>query len=155
IQRELYLVFYEQREEIMTQNPQAEKPTLFPYLVYRDAGTAFNWLANVFGFRKTAEVLGPDGNILHAEMSFGAGVIMLGTASDEQLEQSPGNLPSGHGIYVYVEDLDTHYERARASGAKIVYPPENTQWGTRRYRALDLDGYEWSFGTYRPSGEEK
>jgi uncharacterized glyoxalase superfamily protein PhnB len=139
----------------MTQNPDTEKPTLFPYLVYRDAETAFNWLANVFGFRKTAEVLGPDGHILHAELSFGAGVIMLGTASDEQLEQSPWNLPGGHGIYVYVEDLDTHYERARANGAKIVYPPEDTQWGTRRYRALDLDGYEWSFGTYRPSGEEQ
>ena len=78
---------------------------------------------------------------------------MLGTASDEQLEQTPWNLPSGQGIYFYVEDLDTHYERARANGAKIVYPPENTQWGTRRYRALDLDGYEWSFGTCRPSGE--
>ena len=32
------------------------------------------------------------------------------------------NLPSGQGIYVYVEDLDTHFERARANGAKIVYP---------------------------------
>ena len=80
---------------------------------------------------------------------------MLGTASDEQLEQSPWNFPSGHGIYVYVEDLDPHYERARANGAKIVDPPENTQWGTRRYRALDLDGYKWSFDTYRPSGEVK
>jgi uncharacterized glyoxalase superfamily protein PhnB len=139
----------------MTQNSEKEKPTFFPYLVYRDADTAFNWLANVFGFRKTAEVLGPDGHILHAEMSFGSGVMMLGTASDEQLEQTPWNLPNGHGIYVYVEDLDTHYERAKANGAEIVYPPENTQWGTRRYRALDLDGYEWSFGTYRPSGGDK
>ena len=139
----------------MTQNSHSEKPTLFPYPVYRDADTAFNWLANVFGFMKTAEVLGPDGHILHAELSFDADVVMLGTASDKQLKQSHWNLPSGQGIYVYVEDLDTHYEKARANGAKIVYPPENTQWGTRRYRALDLDGYEWSFGTYRPSGEEK
>lgn len=29
----------------MTQNPETEKPTLFPYQVYRDAETAFNWLA--------------------------------------------------------------------------------------------------------------
>jgi len=54
----------------------------------------------VFGFRKTAGVLGSDGHILHAEMSFGVGVVMLGTASDEQLEQSLWNLPSGHDIYV-------------------------------------------------------
>lgn len=68
-----------------------------------------------------------------------------------QREQSPWDLPSGHGIYVYVDEVDAHYERAKSAGAKIVYPPEDTEWGTRRYRALDLDGYEWSFGTYKPS----
>ncbi len=61
------------------------------------------------------------------------------------------NSCSGYGVYVYVEDEDAHYERARAAGAEIAYPPEDTDFGTRRYRALDLDGYEWSFGTYRPS----
>ena len=39
----------------MTQNPNTEKPTIFPYVVYRDAATAFNWLADVFGFKKTAQ----------------------------------------------------------------------------------------------------
>jgi len=63
------------------------------------------------------------------------------------------NLPMGLGIYIYVEDLDAHFERAMANGAKVVYPPEDTEWGTRRYRALDLDGYEWSIGTYWPCGE--
>jgi uncharacterized glyoxalase superfamily protein PhnB len=51
---------------------------------------------------------------------------------------------------VYVEDVDEHFERARAGGARVVYPPEDTQWGTRRYRLLDPEGYEWSFGNYRP-----
>ncbi|MEP6953152.1 MAG: hypothetical protein ABI950_03700 [Solirubrobacteraceae bacterium] len=31
-----------------------------------------------------------------------------------------------------------------------VFGPEDTEWGTRRARVLDLDGYEWSFGTYQP-----
>ena len=62
--------------------------------VFRDAISAFNWLADVFGFKKTAEVLGPDGQILHAEMSFGASTIMLGEASEEELEQSPFGIGS-------------------------------------------------------------
>jgi uncharacterized glyoxalase superfamily protein PhnB len=126
-------------------------PTIFPYLVYQDGAAALKWLAEAFGFEKTVEVPGPDGSILHAEMRFGASAIMLGTATREQCEQSPWDLPAGHSIYVYVDDVDAHYERAKAAGAKIVYTPEDTDFGTRRYRVLDLDGYEWSFGGYRPS----
>ncbi len=53
---------------------------------------------------------------------------------------------------MYVEDVDAHFERARAGGARVVYPPEDTEWGSRRYRVLDLEAYEWSFGSYRPGG---
>jgi len=60
-------------------------------------------------------------------------------------------LPTGHGIYVVVEDMDTHHERAKAAGACIVYGPEDTDFGTRRYRIPDPEGYEWSFGTYSSS----
>jgi len=56
----------------------------------------------------------------------------------------------GQGIYVYVDDVDAHSELARADGARVVYPPEYTPWDTRRYRALDPEGYEWSFGNYQP-----
>lgn len=138
----------------MTQITNTDKPTMFPYLVYKDAAAALQWFTDAFGFKKTTEILGSDGSVLHAEMSFGGSVIMLGAATEDQNEQTSWNLPMGRGIYVYVEDLDAHFERAMANGAKIVYPPEDTEWGTRRYRALDLDGYEWSFGTYRPSGED-
>jgi len=49
-----------------------------------------------------------------------------------------------------VEDVDSHFETARNAGVDIVYPPEDTGFGTRRYRARDLEGYEWSFGSYQP-----
>ena len=41
-------------------------------------------------------------------------------------------------------------ERARAAGAEIVYGPDGAEFGTRRYRAHDIEGHEWSFGTYQP-----
>ncbi|HMN86268.1 MAG TPA: hypothetical protein PKA74_09815 [Bauldia sp.] len=42
------------------------------------------------------------------------------------------------------------YERAIATGARSVFAPESTEWGSRRARILDLEGREWSFGTYEP-----
>ena len=135
----------------MTQEPQSNLPSMYPYFVYRDATAAIEWLTQAFGFQKTQAFSAPDGTIIHAEMTFGASAIMLGTTTDEQREQMPWDLPSGRGIYVYVDDVDAHYERAKAHGAYIVFIPESTEWGTRRYRVLDLEGYEWSFGNYRPS----
>ena len=120
-------------------------PTVYPYFGYRDAAAALKWLAEAFGFVKTQEILAANGTIAHAEMTFGNGAILLGTATNDIPK------PAEHGIYVYVEDIDAHYERAKTAGATIVFPPENTEWGTRRYRCLDPEGYEWSFGTYRPS----
>ena len=66
------------------------------------------------------------------------------------MPDDPSRTPAAHGVYVVVEDVDAHHERAVAAGAEIVYPPEATEWGTRRYRALDPEGYEWSFGSYVP-----
>ena len=84
-------------------------------------------------------------------MRCGTGVVMLSSAGAEQCDQGPWDLPTGRGIDVVVDDVDAHFARASAAGAHIVYPPEATESGTRRYQALDLDGYAWSFGTYRPA----
>lgn len=135
----------------MSQDPLGPVPTMVPYFGYQDAAAALRWLAAAFSFVKTQEFPGPDGTIMHAEMSFGAGVLMLGTGTDEQREQSSWHRPAGRGIYICVNDLDAHYERAKSAGAQIVREPEDTEFGTRRYRVLDPEGYEWSFGTYRPS----
>ncbi len=135
----------------MNKEPDESLPTLFPCLSYRDAAAALRWLAAAFGFTKTVDFCDLAGTVMHVEMSFGNGAIMLGTATAEQAAESHRNVPAGHGIYEYVADVDAHYQRALAAGAHIVFPPEDTEWGTRRYRALDPEGYEWSFGNYRPS----
>ena len=129
--------------------PDGSPPTLFPYLSYRDAAAALTWLAEAFGFTKTVAFRDSAGAVMHAEMRFGNGAIMLGTA--EQAAESQRNIPAEHGVYVYVEDVDAHFRQAEAAGAEIVFPPEDTEWGTRRYRVRDPEGYEWSFGNYRPA----
>jgi uncharacterized glyoxalase superfamily protein PhnB len=93
----------------------------------------------------------PDGAITHAELSFGSGVVMLGSAKKERGWLSPRDLPGLHQVnYVYVENVDAHYERARSAGAEIDYAPRETDYGSREYGARDLEGHYWSFGTYHP-----
>ena len=50
------------------------------------------------------------------------------------------------GVYVTVDDVDAHYERARAAGAVILSELEdNPGVGQRQYRAADLEGHRWMF----------
>ena len=123
-------------------------PTMYPYLSYRDAATALSFLQEAFGFTVSVRWDDSDGTVQHAEATFGEGAVMMGTAEHPSAPLEGSSV--GQGIYVYVEDVEAPFERAQAGGARVVFPPENTPWGTRRYRVLDPEGYEWSFGNYRP-----
>ena len=120
-----------------------DRPSIVPYLSYRDAAAAVDFLTRAFGLTVVQRMDGADGRVVHCEMAHGNGVIMLGSIDAAPTVGSPG-------IYLVVDDVDAHHERATAAGASIVYGPEDTEFGTRRYRARDPEGHEWSFGTYAP-----
>jgi uncharacterized glyoxalase superfamily protein PhnB len=120
----------------------------FPLLRYADAPAALAFLERAFGFQRGEVVENPEGTIAHAELSDGAGAVMIGSDRDD----SPAGRRAGLGwIYVAVDDIDSHYERARGAGAEIVSEPFDTDYGSRDYQARDPEGNLWSFGTYRPS----
>ena len=51
-------------------------------------------------------------------------------------------------LYVYVDDVDGHYQRAREAGAVIVTELEDQAWGDRRYQAADPEGHQWTFAEH-------
>ena len=65
---------------------------IYPSLYYDDAGAAIEWLCNAFGFTKRMVIPGPDGTVAHSELSFGPGVIMVGTARADRGCLSPRGL---------------------------------------------------------------
>ena len=135
---------------IMGDGIQAQvKPNIFPGLRYQDAPAAMVWLAEAFGFGEHFVVPGQDETIAHAQMRFGSGLIMLGSMPAVPDPDNPWDAVR-YGIYVCVEDIDAHYERARAAGANIVRKLIDTEYGSREYSAQDPEGNLWSFGTYDP-----
>jgi uncharacterized glyoxalase superfamily protein PhnB len=53
-------------------------------------------------------------------------------------------------IYVIVDDADAHHARTVASGADVVMPLKDEDYGGRGYSCRDLEGHVWTFGTYDP-----
>jgi uncharacterized glyoxalase superfamily protein PhnB len=124
--------------------------SIHPTLLYRDAGTAIDFLERAFGFETLARHDNPDGTVAHAELRLGDDVVMVGTGA-EGLQDVPDDFKAARvGVYLSVEDLDAHHERARDAGAKVTRKPENTDYGSREYSARDLEGLHWHFGTYVP-----
>jgi uncharacterized glyoxalase superfamily protein PhnB len=50
--------------------------------------------------------------------------------------------------YVYVDDVDKHYERARRAGAEILTEPKDQFYGDRNYGAVDPEGHQWYFAQH-------
>jgi uncharacterized glyoxalase superfamily protein PhnB len=120
--------------------------TIFPTLTYADAPAAIEFLVDVFGFERHAVYSGEQGEVHHAELRLGNGLVMLGSARQD-LAATGGR---AGGIYVVVADVDGHAQRARAAGAEITREPYDTEYGSREYAARDPEGNVWHFGTYQP-----
>ena len=132
--------------------------TIIPSLRYRDALAAIDWLCRAFGFEVRLKVEGDGGRIEHSELTFGAGLIMVG-----QEGPSPGRphlaflrSPKSIGGYntqalmVYVDDVEAHCQRARTAGATISSEPAvhdygEDHWADRSYGATDPEGHHWWF----------
>ena len=134
----------------MVQNPPEGMPRITPSLAYVDAGAAIEWLQRVFGFRARVIIPGADGGIEHAELVLEDGVVMVGPSGARPDFQSPAKLAGANtgGLYVYVEDVDAHYERVRSAGGAVLGAPETQFYGDRNYRVHDLEGHHWVFGQH-------
>ncbi len=115
------------------------------YLYYEDVAGALKFLAKAFGLRKYgSQMSGPDGKIKHAAMQLGQDVIMMGYPGPEY--KNPKRLGQAtQCLYLNVDDVDEHFERARKAGAAILEEPKDTPYGHRRYGAEDPEGHQWYF----------
>ena len=121
-------------------------PTISPVLFYEDLGEAIQWLAQAFGFkeRSAERVTLDNGQIVHAELALGDGMIILSSVYDK-FQVPEANSVHHHCLYVSVEDATAHKTNAVGSGATLVADIRDTDYGARVYSVTDLAGYHWIF----------
>lgn len=141
----------------MSAVPKNTRANIIPCLRYRDAPAAIEWLCNTFGFEKQMVVPGENNTVMHAQLSFGNGMLMLGSTDRMGSEYSklitqPDDIGGGQTqtIYVVVQDADAVYQRVRAAGMEIVMDIKDEDYGGRGFTCRDLERHVWSFGTYDP-----
>lgn len=129
-----------------------------PMLSYEDVGRAADWISEAFGFEERERFADDDGTVTHTTMVLDGAVVFLGFpspgytsakshAAECEIERLKLNTPYVvDGVLVELEDIDAHFERARAAGATILTDLEDNPYaGQRQYRAEDVEGHRWMF----------
>ncbi|MGO9058227.1 MAG: VOC family protein [Candidatus Binataceae bacterium] len=127
---------------------QFRRPTFGSAVLYKDPVAALDWLEKAFGFERMMVITDATGRLVHSEMRFGDGYIMVG-GEFADFVASPASVggKNTQSIHVHLKDgIDAHCARARAAGAVIVREPEDQFYGDRVYSAKDPEGHVWSFG---------
>jgi len=114
----------------MTTNRSMPPGVIIPELPYDDVGTAAVWLCQAFGLKERLRI----GNH-RFQLSFGQGSVVA-------IERKESGTSS---VLVHVNDIDSHYEHAKESGARITSPPTDYPFGERQYTAEDIGGHRWTF----------
>ena len=107
-----------------------QRPAFISSVIYKDNRAALKWLQKAFGFEPSEVLTDAKDNIVHAEMTHGDGVIMIGNEFTSWA-RSPDSVGGTNTQRVHVrleKGIDEHCARARAAGARVAMDPEGHHW---------------------------
>ncbi len=124
--------------------------TLTPYMTVRNAARAIEFYKQAFGATERNVSNSPDGKVMHAELRIGDSVFMLADEFPEFNSLSPQSTGgAGMGLHIYVEDVDSAFDRAVKAGATVEMPVGDMFWGDRYGKLADPFGHKWSIATHK------
>ncbi len=130
--------------------------TVIPGMRYRDALAAMEWLERAFGFERKAVYMSGETVVGHAEMTFGNGMVMLGSVDNGSKSSANMVQPDETGgretqsAYLVVSDAEAIYRTAKAAGAEMTMELTEMDYGGKAFGCRDLEGHLWSIGEYDP-----
>src|SRR5689334_17564131 len=115
---------------------------IVPVLTYADIAAAHDFLVSAFGFEAGGVHRNAAGEAVHGEVRAGSAAIWLHRVTPEHQLASPQVTDvANSGLFLYVDDVDAHFERARSAGARLEGPPIDQPYGQREYGARDPEGH--------------
>jgi uncharacterized glyoxalase superfamily protein PhnB len=138
----------------MTNYARQCKSTVIPGLYYRNAKLMIEWLCDTFGFERQLVVPGPEDIVMHSQLTFGNGMIMIGSSGSG----SPNAALTGFSeesvrnemLSLLVSDCTEIYAKAKSAGAIILSELEKKDFGGEAFTCRDPEGHIWNFSTHDP-----
>ena len=120
-----------------------------PYLIVKGAAEAIEFYKRAFGATELLRMADPQGRVGHAEIKIGDSVIMLADEHPAMGYRGPRSLGgSSVSILLYLEDVDSVFERAVKAGARALRPVTDQFYGDRSGTLEDPFGHVWTVATH-------
>ncbi|MFT4925957.1 MAG: putative glyoxalase superfamily protein PhnB [Phenylobacterium sp.] len=128
-------------------NPPVGMPRIAPHLFYNDVGAAIDFLVKAFDFKIRTRMKNDQGTVVHGDLEVEDSLVMLGLTEEHDHWQCPNSFAGqvSQRLFIYVDNIDAHFERAKAAGAQIHSQPADQWHGERVYEAVDPEGHRWKF----------
>jgi uncharacterized glyoxalase superfamily protein PhnB len=111
-------------------------PAVTPYLVVPDADAELAFVKAAFGGKEENCQRNDDHTVMHAEVTIGDSLVMMGQAGGEWP-------PRSAALYLWVADVDAAYTRALQAGARSESEPQDKSYGHRTAGVIDPNGVTW------------
>ena len=131
----------------MINNRSVPTNILLPHLVYTDVSAAIAWLSTVFGFSEHYRYGGEGALTDGAQMRLGEAWIQLTRAREDRVSPRTGGSRT-QSLTIFIDDVDVHFQKVKAAGAKIVEELHETPYGELQYGVEDLEGHHWLFSRH-------
>ena len=124
-------------------------PRLSPYLIVDGASDAIAWYQKIFGAEERLRMGAPGGQVGHAELQIGSGLLMIADEYPDMGSVGPKTV-GGSPVFIslYVNDVDAVHDAAVAAGAKSTRPVEDQFYGDRACEIQDPWGHRWHLATH-------
>lgn len=130
--------------------------SITPALIVKNGDAAIEFYKKGFGAEERCRMKSTDGRVAHAELKLGDSVFMLSDEYPEMKCHSPNSIGgSPVSMYVYVDDVDSLFDKAVSAGAKVLDPVKDQFWGDRHGRLEDPFGHLWSIATHKKDLSEE
>ena len=124
--------------------------TVTPYLIIRGAAAAIDYYKKAFGAEELFRFPTPDGKVGHAEIKIGDSPIMLADEYPDMGYKGPQTLGgSPTSIMLYVENVDTVFDRAIKAGGVVKEAVQDKFYGDRSGTLTDPFGHVWHIATHK------
>jgi PhnB protein len=122
--------------------------TITPSLTCKNAAKAIDFYKSIFGATEIMRMPGPNGMVGHAELKIGDSIIFV---ADEfpgmSCAPTPGAMNPSY-LFLYLNDVDTTFNRAVSAGARVDMPLTNQFWGDRYGKLTDPFGHNWGLAQH-------
>lgn len=121
--------------------------SITPYLAVSKAAEAIEWYGRALG---ASEVMRfeHDGKVGHAEIKIGDSIVMLSDEWPEGGHLAPSPEGSPVSLMLYVEDVDSAFQRAVDAGARQERAVADQFYGDRSGTLRDPFGHRWHIATH-------